>query len=88
MSDVSNPPSILSNFTLGQLDFTLDCKGVVKIYAPLRTVTDLFSAYLPIREIYAEAHNDDPFPYDDFITVLRSIAPTPFNNASRGAIVN
>ena len=88
-----NSTTILANITLGQIQFTHNCEGAVKIYAALQSVppTDPrypYTRYYTFHYTHAAVVQDSPFPYDDFITVLRSVKPDPFRQASRGVIVD
>ncbi|KAK4455305.1 hypothetical protein QBC34DRAFT_66931 [Podospora aff. communis PSN243] len=83
--------TIVSNITLGQIPFTHDCEGAVKIYAALQIVPPVGrDAYPgpPFREIYAKTVTNTPFPYDEFITIIRSVKPEPFLRLSNGVIVD
>jgi hypothetical protein len=66
-------------------------KALSKVYAALQTVPPVgrFPYSRPrFRNLYTTSLPETPFPYDEFITVLRSVKPDPFFQASSGAIVD
>jgi len=73
----------LANLTLGHLDLAQDCDKAVRFYIPIETAST--AVYVHLGGSYV---TPDPFPYGELIGVLRFVAPDPFLNLSRGAIVD
>ena len=83
--------SLPANVTISSILFTNDCEGAVKIYPSLRATPSGRSYYFTdrsLRAVYTASVLNDPFPYDDFIKVLRFVKEDPFRRVSAGVIVD